>query len=253
MQITLPNLKWVASPNFSERSAKVDLIVVHDCEGSYAGSVAWFANQASQVSAHYVLKEDGSEATQMVGLDKKAWHACAFNSRSVGIEMGGTAARGFPEDQIQAACNMTAFLLKKFGIPCNLSEGGKSPGFCSHHMLGKAGGGHFDPTANDAEFASKWGTKISEAYKQGIFPASWDADKAVTTHVDHGIAWAQETLNKLGYTKLDVDGNLGPKTEAVLKQFQTGHHISATGKLDFETQDALANVVFNSPKLKSLR
>ena len=64
-EIILPKLKFVQSPNFSNRSVPVDLIVVHDCEGSYAGSVSWFSQAQSQVSAHYVLKEDGSEATQM--------------------------------------------------------------------------------------------------------------------------------------------------------------------------------------------
>ena len=39
--------------------ATVRLFVVHDCEGSYAGSIGWFAQVRSQVSAHIVLRKDG--------------------------------------------------------------------------------------------------------------------------------------------------------------------------------------------------
>ena len=39
----LPALFWRPSPNFSTRGgARVDLIVLHDCEGGYEGSVRWF-------------------------------------------------------------------------------------------------------------------------------------------------------------------------------------------------------------------
>lgn len=149
-QLTLPPLKHVPSPNFSNRTAKVDLIVVHDCEGSYAGSINWFAQAKSQVSAHLVLREDGGEVTQMVAFDKKAWHACAFNSRSIGIEMAGFKAKGFEAREWQEAADIVAFLLHKFGLPCRWAEHGEGAGFCSHFDLGKAGGGHTDPTTDSA-------------------------------------------------------------------------------------------------------
>ena len=52
----LPSLKWVPSPNFSNRSARVDLLVLHDTEGTYQSAINWFKNPASQVSAHFVIK-----------------------------------------------------------------------------------------------------------------------------------------------------------------------------------------------------
>src|SRR5712691_8514087 len=91
--ITLPKLQWVESPNCSDRKPGVplDLIVIHDTEGGYAGAISWFGNGHSQVSAHIVLREDGGEATQMVPYAKKAWHCATFNSRSIGLEMAGFA------------------------------------------------------------------------------------------------------------------------------------------------------------------
>ena len=93
--MTLPPIKWTASPNCSSRGGqKVRLIVTHDCEGNYAGSIAWFAMKKSQVSAHLVLRDDGLEATQMVAWGDKAWHACNFNPFSEGIEAAGFESKG---------------------------------------------------------------------------------------------------------------------------------------------------------------
>ncbi len=114
MTIVLPKLHWIASPNFSSRSAPVDLIVLHDTEGGYTGAISWFSQAKSQVSAHFVLREDGAEAVQMVHLDKKAWHAKAFNSRSIGIEMAGFASKGFAPGEWQSAANTVAWLLKQW-------------------------------------------------------------------------------------------------------------------------------------------
>ena len=89
----LPTLLWRPSPNFSSRrGTRVDLLVLHDCEGGYEGSVRWFELSRSSVSAHYVVREDGAEASQMLDLADNAWHACTFNRRSVGVEMGGFAS-----------------------------------------------------------------------------------------------------------------------------------------------------------------
>jgi N-acetyl-anhydromuramyl-L-alanine amidase AmpD len=92
----LPTLLSRASPNFSSRpGARVDLLLVlHDCEGGYEGSIRWFEVSRSKVSVHYVVHEDGGEVTQMVDLADNAWHACTFDQRSVGVEMSGFASRG---------------------------------------------------------------------------------------------------------------------------------------------------------------
>ena len=109
-QNSLPNLLWKPSPNFSSRrGTRVDLIVLHDCEGGYEGAVAWFATRRSNVSAHLVIREDGDEATQMVDLADNAWHACAFNQRSVGVEMSGFASRGFRGPLLATAARICAY------------------------------------------------------------------------------------------------------------------------------------------------
>jgi len=104
MTPALPALKHVPSPNCSLRGgAAVRLFVVHDCEGSYAGSIGWFAQVRSQVSAHLVLRRDGLEATQCVPMDRKAWHACAANPYSDSLELEGFEKDGFSDAELDAA------------------------------------------------------------------------------------------------------------------------------------------------------
>jgi hypothetical protein len=170
--LALPPLKHVASPNFSGRNGRaIDLLVIHDCEGAYGGAISWFSQKASQVSAHLVLREDGQEATQMVDFAEKAWHACDFNSRSIGVEMAGYSAKGFGAPEWQDAANVAAYLLHKFKIPCHWSPQGIEPGFCSHFNLGKAGGGHSDPTTDPAIWQHFVGL-VRAAYLLSP-PASW--------------------------------------------------------------------------------
>lgn len=53
---------------------------------------------------------------------------------------------------------------------------------------------------------------------------------------------AQQRLNNLGFDCGATDGNLGPKTEAALKEFQTEANLPPTGKLDEATKKALLHI-----------
>jgi N-acetyl-anhydromuramyl-L-alanine amidase AmpD len=173
--IVLPPLKWKPSPNFSERTRGlgIDLIVVHDTEGGYEGAVSWFANAHSQVSAHIVLKEDGSEATQMVAYSKKAWHCAAFNSSSIGLEMAGFAKKGYGEKEWAVAARIVAFLLHKHHLPAHWVRGPRyGSGFCRHYDLGQAGGGHHDPTTDDKVWEG-FVRRVQAEYTRGGFRKEW--------------------------------------------------------------------------------
>ncbi|MCA9707996.1 MAG: N-acetylmuramoyl-L-alanine amidase, partial [Myxococcales bacterium] len=72
---------WRPSPNFNSRPGgnigEPGMVIIHTCEGAYNGCWSWLKNSASGVSAHYVVKEDGNEITQLVREDKRAWHISA--------------------------------------------------------------------------------------------------------------------------------------------------------------------------------
>lgn len=82
------------SPNYtSGRSATIDTVVIHTTEGGYSGAVSWLKNPSAGASAHYVIKEDGTEITQLVADSNTSWHATYYNSRSIGIECAGFAGQ----------------------------------------------------------------------------------------------------------------------------------------------------------------
>jgi hypothetical protein len=57
-----------------------DYVVVHTMQGYYAGSIAWFQNPASNVSAHYCMRSEDGEVTQMVRDQDRAWHVGSSNA-----------------------------------------------------------------------------------------------------------------------------------------------------------------------------
>lgn len=128
------------SPNQSNRPAgdtgKVRMVIIHSCEGAYAGCWGWLVNKSSGVSAHYVVKEDGSEISQLVKEAKKAWHIAASynknlnggkesqlhgtssNNFSVGIEHAGFAKQAtWNSNLIEQSAKLVCDITKRNGIP----------------------------------------------------------------------------------------------------------------------------------------
>ncbi|WP_211263485.1 N-acetylmuramoyl-L-alanine amidase [Stenotrophomonas ginsengisoli] len=78
------------STNYTaSRSAAVSAVTVHTTQGSYAGSISWFQNSTSNVSAHYVIRSSDGQVTQMVRNAHTAWHVRNQNSYTLGIEHEG--------------------------------------------------------------------------------------------------------------------------------------------------------------------
>ena len=123
----------VQSPNFNARREPVSFLILH-YTGMESGEAALerMCDPASEVSAHYMVWEDG-RVTQLVGEDKRAWHAglsswqglTDLNSRSVGIEIvnGGhdvPLADGtlppYPRPQIHALIELCHGVTDRFDI-----------------------------------------------------------------------------------------------------------------------------------------
>lgn len=155
MAIVLPPLEWRQSPNrSSRRGTKVRLLVWHETAGSYAGAIAWLCTPTKynpdgsvrsgpDASAHLVIREDGREATQLVRLSEKAWHAAAFNPESIGIEHANITPKGYAtEAQLEVSARVFAWLCHRYSVPPRWSRDGSSPGIARHADLGRLGGGH---------------------------------------------------------------------------------------------------------------
>jgi peptidoglycan hydrolase-like protein with peptidoglycan-binding domain len=62
---------------------------------------------------------------------------------------------------------------------------------------------------------------------------------------------AQTHLTNLGYYKSKIDGLMGPKTAAAVKNFQHDHHIHANGKLTTKTYHAIVAADTEQSKLRA--
>lgn len=106
--------------NASRGLSDVNYVVIHDVEGSYEGCISWFQNPAANVSAHYVVANEG-DITQMVWEGDIAWHAgnWSYNEQSVGIEHEGYASDpdSYPETMYVASAQLTRYLTDKYAIP----------------------------------------------------------------------------------------------------------------------------------------
>jgi len=110
--------------NFSKgRDRPIDRIVIHVADGTYGGTLTWFADPRCDVSAHFTVATDG-RIGQSVNLADTAYHAgdWVMNSRSIGIEHEGQPSKGpwVPSvAQLEASAALVAELCKRFGIPAD--------------------------------------------------------------------------------------------------------------------------------------
>lgn len=144
MAVVLPPLGQRKTPNQSSRhGTAVTHLVWHATAGHYHPSVEWLCNPAADASAHLVLDEHGTEATQLVHLADKAWHAVAWNSFSVGVEHASVGAGFSTSQQLEESARVFGWLCWHLGIPPIFGLH-KPKGIVRHRDLGLAGGGHAD-------------------------------------------------------------------------------------------------------------
>jgi N-acetyl-anhydromuramyl-L-alanine amidase AmpD len=132
--------KWRPSPNNSSRPSGVagdpQMVIIHTCEGAYSGCWGWLTNAASNVSAHYVVNSTGSEVSQLVRENRKAWHigatykcsrnddvACNLNGVgsngfTIGIEHAGSSSQAsWSPGLLDASSALTCDITEDHGIP----------------------------------------------------------------------------------------------------------------------------------------
>ncbi|CAN7512488.1 N-acetylmuramoyl-L-alanine amidase [Mesorhizobium sp. LjNodule214] len=139
-----PSAEVRVSPNFGLRrdTLKPDMIVLHYTGmATGAGAEAWLCDPSSEVSAHYLVHEDG-RVVQMVREGDRAWHAgksswfgrTDINSCSVGIEIVNPGHSlgypAFPKRQITAVTGLCAGIVQRHSIPAQrvLAHSDVAPG-----------------------------------------------------------------------------------------------------------------------------
>ncbi|MCJ2080421.1 N-acetylmuramoyl-L-alanine amidase [Methylobacterium sp. J-090] len=206
------------SPNHGERrSGPVDLLILHYTGmESAAAALQRLANPVAEVSAHYVVLEDG-RVVQMVPEGRRAWHAgrgswagiTDINSRSLGIEIvnGGHAGGlpAYPEAQIASVIALCGDLTGRWSIPAHrvlahsdiAPERKEDPGeHFSWDALARAGIGHW---------------VVPTPIRDGRFFSQGDSGQPIEA--------LQAMFALYGYD-LPVTGAFDPRTKAVVTAFQ---------------------------------
>ena len=215
---------WRASPNFNDRpsdsTGRVHMVILHTCEGNYAGCWSWLVNPVSQVSAHYVVNEDGGEVSQLVREPDRGWHIAALyrcalnlehdcwlndvqsNDFTVGIEHAGFVSQdSFPASQLDASARLVCDITRDRGIPRDWQhivghgqlqpENRTDPGpnwpwiAYVHRVQARCGEVVVDDSSrfNDAAVAA------------AEVPAAWGATQQTPDYYGGGYRWASTALD----------------------------------------------------------
>lgn len=114
------------TPNVSKgRKIAPTGIVLHHTAGSYAGSVNWCLNPASQVSYHCIIDLNG-DRTFLAKETERAWHAgksiyrgvSDCNSFMIGIAVSGnTNTRNLTPEEIESVATLCVEYMHKWKFP----------------------------------------------------------------------------------------------------------------------------------------
>jgi len=123
------------SPNHGPRRAAVDMLILHYTGMKTAqAALDRLCDPASEVSAHYLIDENGA-VWRLVPEDRRAWHAgrafwagtTDINSRAIGIELANPGHehgyRPFPDAQMTALEHLAQGILTRFPVPSHLVLG----------------------------------------------------------------------------------------------------------------------------------
>jgi len=98
----------------------IDMIVIHDIEGSAASAIKTFQDPKRHASANYVISYTG-QVWQMVLETDIAWHAgnWDYNTRAIGIEHEGYAWTPglYTKAEYRASAHLAASICSRWGVP----------------------------------------------------------------------------------------------------------------------------------------
>ncbi len=114
---------WVGTTNFNMRKPNF-VIIHHTAQTSCEQTLRTFTLPRTQVSAHYVICEDGT-IHHMLNDYLRAWHGGVarwgnntdINSSSIGIEIDNDGRETFSEPQINSLLTVLGNLKRAYGIP----------------------------------------------------------------------------------------------------------------------------------------
>lgn len=201
------------SPNFSMRIKPIEYIIIHFTEMEFESALYKLTSLEAEVSAHYLIKEDG-EIFRLVDDDKIAWHAgksfwrgeSALNQNSIGIELDNLGKNKFSPKQINSCLNLSQLLKQKYNIPFR--------NFIGHSDVAPAR--KIDPGIFfDWQFFAQNGLGIwhDVANSRGQIMQQFG-------NINKDVAKLQAGLARLGYF-VEINGEFDMQTNYVVRSFQS--------------------------------
>jgi N-acetylmuramoyl-L-alanine amidase len=222
------------SPNHAPRASpgRIDLLILHYTGmTSAAAALERLCDPTTQVSAHYLVDEDGT-VWQLVDEARRAWHAgrafwagaTNINDRSIGIELANPGHehgyRPFPETQLGALEILCREILARHPIPPE-----RILGHSDVAPERKADPGELFPWERLARAGI------------GLWP---DFAAAVDFVRADDIRATQRNLARIGY-ELRASGQFDRATQAIIGAFQRHWRpANCAGALDVETAQRIA-------------
>jgi len=232
----------MSSPNFNDRKLPISMLVLHYTGmESGAAAKARLCDPAAEVSAHWLVHEDG-RADKLVPEEKRAWHAgrgswngiTDVNSASIGIEIvnGGHnvllpdgSLPPYPDAQILAVIKLAKDIIARHDIqPRNIV-------------------GHSDIAPERKEDPGEhfpWAGLAAAGV--GIWPGDLPEDDRILFEAgdrDRGISIIQRGLADLGYGA-SVTGCLDDSTQSIIRAVQRRYRpTKIDGIVDMQVMEVL--------------
>jgi hypothetical protein len=134
--------------NGSWGSGAIMGVVMHTMVGNLPGTVSWFNDPASSVSAHFGIAQDGLvHQFGPIGKGWIAWAEVAGNPTWYSIEHAdnGNTENPLTDAQLTASAQLVEVLSRFAGFPLRVTNSVTVGGYGIHVMGGAAWGGHTCP------------------------------------------------------------------------------------------------------------
>jgi N-acetyl-anhydromuramyl-L-alanine amidase AmpD len=258
---------WVAAApsNFTVANRNhdypVDMIVIHDIEGSASSAIKAFQDPARHGSAHYVISYAG-HVWQMVLEKDVAWHAgnWDYNTRSIGIEHEGYAWTPglYTAAEYIASAKVAASICSRWGVQLDRAHviGHSQVPDPFHPGLYGGADHHTDPGpywnwSYYLKIAKLYASALPSPPRLGPDPVAMPADQSATVswHPAHS---CHEPVS--GYTVVAQPGNIVQNlpptaTSATFNGLQNGlrYTFTVTTQNSFGQDSLQSNSVIVSP------
>lgn len=190
--------------------SSVDTLLIHYTGSmSLEGTIEWFKDPSSNVSAHYVIGR-GGEIHEFNGLRHRLWHAGKsswgdrndINSYSVGVELVGTYNSGFTDQQETSLVGIIMESVKHIDLRYILGHEQVSPGrkidpgpLFDWDLL------RFLAESNHYPYLERVGPYIIQPPSAGIIPITASPDKMESGSTKGDKTWSFAGRDWLGRMK----------------------------------------------------